>query len=152
LTTFNPYDHFGYLTNRIGRLLSRELGQTLKSEGYDFPTSCIGILADLWSKDGVQQKDLEISLVKNKSTINKMISYLIDEKLIVKKEDIKDKRVRYIHLTKKGKSLQNIVRKHHDRLNEKLLKKFTQEEITFSKKLLQQCYLFLAENKEPLQN
>lgn len=152
MAAFNPYDHFGYLTNRISRLLSRELGQTLKSEGYNFPASCIGILADLWSKDGVQQKDLEISLVKNKSTINKMISYLISEKLIIKKEDRSDKRVRYIYLTQKGKDLQEVVINHHSRLNEILLSKFTKKEITLSKKILEQYYKLLAEGKELLIN
>ena len=152
MNTFNPYDHFGYLTNRIGRLLSRELALALKVKGYDFPTSCIGILADLWSKDGVQQKDLGISLVKTKSTINKMVATLIAEKLIIKKEDKGDKRVRYIYLTQKGKDLQKIVEKYHDSLNQKLLQKFSAEEITLTKKLLEGCYEFLAENKKPLNN
>lgn len=126
--------------------------QTLKNQGYEFPTSCIGILADLWSKDGQQQKDLGISLIKTKSSINKMLSMLIEEKLIVKKGISSDKRSKYIFLTQKGKKLRTIVDQHHECVNKKLLQKFTIEEIQMSKKVLGECFDLLIKTENEKSN
>jgi DNA-binding MarR family transcriptional regulator len=120
---------------------------TLKKQGYDFPSSCIGILADLWSKDGQQQKELGTSLIKTKSSINKMLAILIEEDLIVKKGVNSDKRSKYIFLTQKGKDLRKIVDEHHTCVNNKLLQNFTKEEIQLSKKVLSECYDFLIKNE-----
>ena len=54
----------------------------MKKEGFDFPISCIGIMADLWSKDGVTQKQLGSSMIKTKSSVTKMLESLESSKLI----------------------------------------------------------------------
>lgn len=139
-STFNPYDHFGFLTNRVARLIVKSVDQSKGLGSHDFPTSCIGILADLWSKDGVNQKDLGISLVKTKSSINKMLKALDEEGFIVKKDDPNDGRGKLIFLTEKGKEMQFLVEKKAKEMETLLLNDCTKEEIQTAKMVLTKMY------------
>jgi DNA-binding MarR family transcriptional regulator len=139
-STFNPYNHFGFLTNRVARLIIKSVEPSMAEDGHHFPVSCIGILADLWSKDGVNQKDLGISLVKTKSSINKMLTALENEGFITKKEDPNDGRGKLIFLTEKGKDMQFIIEKKGKEMEEMLLSDCTAEEVKIAKKVLSKMY------------
>ena len=145
--TFDPFDHFGFLTNRIGRLTSDQAKIWLSKKGYDFPPSCIGILADLWLKDGVNQKELGVSLVKTKSSITKMMEQLESAGLIERKIDETDARNKLIFVTAKGNTLKKRLEKARLMHDEKLLTDFTAEEIAITKKVLKGLYLQLTSEK-----
>lgn len=140
ISSFNPYDHFGFLTNRVARLIVKSVEQSKGIGDHPFPTSCVGILADLWSKDGVNQKELGISLVKTKSSINKMLLALELEGFIVKKDDPKDGRGKLIFLTDKGKQMQFMIEKKGKEMEELLLNDCTPEEVQIAKKVLTKMY------------
>jgi DNA-binding MarR family transcriptional regulator len=112
----------------------------MAEDGHHFPVSCIGILADLWSKDGVNRKDLGTSLVKTKSSINKMLTALETEGFIIKKDDPNDGRGKLIFLTKKGKEMQFIIEKKGKEMEEMLLSDCTKEEVIIAKKVLTKMY------------
>lgn len=139
-TTFNPYNHFGFLTNRVARLIIRTVEPSMVADGHHFPASCIGILADLWSKDGVNQKDLGTSLVKTKSSINKMLTALENEGFIIKKDDPNDGRGKLIFLTEKGKEMQFVIERKSKEMEQMLLNDCTEEEIKTAKKVLTKMY------------
>ena len=138
--TFNPYDHFGFLTNRVARLIVRSVEPSMARDGHHFPTSCIGILADLWSRDGVNQKDLGISLVKTKSSINKMLMALEEEGFVVKRNDPSDGRGKLIFLTEKGKNMQYEIEKKSKEMEAMLLGDCTREEVKIAKAVLTKMY------------
>lgn len=140
MTKFNPFDHLGFLTNRVARLLNQHYEDFLLNEGYDFPVSCIGILADLWSKDGVNQKDLGVSLIKTKSSINQMLDALIKHGLVVKKDDPEDGRAKLIYLTTQGKKIQKRIKKKTVDVEEMFIHECTSEEISNTKKVLTVLY------------
>lgn len=142
-STFNPYDHFGFLTNRVARLIVKSVEKSKPLDGHHFPASCVGILADLWSRDGVNQKDLGISLVKTKSSINKMLTALENEDFITKEDDPNDGRGKLIFLTKKGKEMQFIIEKRGREMDEMLLSDCSEEEIKIAKKVLSKMYIKL---------
>ena len=146
MSTFNPYDHFGFLTNRVARLISKSMHHLLEKDAHCFPPSCIGILADLWAKDGVNQKDLGISLIKTKSSINKMLTALEEEGLIEKREDPKDGRGKLIFLTKEGRAMQQTIEQKEKQLEEILLSDYTIEDIETTKKVLAEMYEKLYKN------
>lgn len=145
-TTFNPYNHFGFLTNRVARLIIRSVEPSMAEDGHHFPVSCIGILADLWFQDGVNQKDLGTSLVKTKSSINKMLTALEDEGFIFKKEDPNDGRGKLIFLTEKGKEMQFIIEKKGKEMEAMLLSDCTKEEVKIAKEVLTKMYKKLYKN------
>jgi DNA-binding MarR family transcriptional regulator len=65
----------------------------------------MGILADLWRKDGIRQQDLVVSLIKDKATIARAIASMEQANVVVRIQDERDKRYKRIYLTHKGKSL-----------------------------------------------
>ncbi|MDF1695392.1 MAG: MarR family winged helix-turn-helix transcriptional regulator [Saprospiraceae bacterium] len=139
-STFNPYNHFGFLTNRVARLIIKSVEPSMEKDGHHFPVSCVGILADLWSKDGVNQKDLGISLVKTKSSINKMLTALEEEGLIVKKNDPNDGRGKLIFLTSKGKEMQYTIEEKGREMEAMLLSDCSEQEVKIAKEVLTKMY------------
>jgi DNA-binding MarR family transcriptional regulator len=125
------------------------MSSKIVENNYHFPASCIGILADLWAKDGVNQKDLGSSLIKTKSTINKMLAALEEDQLIEKRDDPNDKRSKLIFLTPKGKKMQNKIENTSCKYDDILLDKVSDEDLATTKKVLAQYYeLLLNEEKQ----
>lgn len=142
---FNPFNHFGFLTHRVARLMDLSVAPTLKEFGYQMPASCIGVLADLWQKDGVTQKELGASIIKTKSSVTKMLSILENEGLIIKKDDPKDKRNRLIFLTQEGKNFRKKLVQKSNKIEKVLLHDVPEEEIQVAKRILKNLYLNLSE-------
>ena len=145
MADFNPYDHFGFLINRVGRLIDLSITPKLKKQGYNFPISCIGVLADLWQKDGITQKELGSSLIKNKSSVTKMLASLENAGLIIKKEDPDDKRNKLIFLTDLGRALREQIESVRPEMEGKLLGEIPINEIEIAKKVLKTFYLNLSD-------
>ena len=146
MSVFNPFNHFGFLTNRVGRLIGLKMDGLMKENDYNLPHSCIGILADLWLQDGQIQKDLSISMIKNKSTISTMLDGLLEYGMIYKEVNHEDKRNKRIFLTEKGKQMQHIVVSKSKEAEIELLEGCTKEEIETAKKVLTTLYKNLSEN------
>lgn len=142
---FNPFNHFGFLTHRVARLIDLEAAPTLKSLGYQMPPSCIGVLADLWQKDGVTQKELGASMIKTKSSVTKMLAILEVEGLIIKKEDPTDKRNRLIFLTKAGHEFREKMELKSANVEKVLLNNVAEKDIQIAKNILKQLYLNLSD-------
>ena len=140
LQKFDPYNHFGFLTNRVARLIVKAVDPQMEAEGHCFPASCIGILAELWANDGISQKYLGTALIKNKSSITKMLLSLENEDLIMKKDDPDDGRGKLIYLTEKGREMQNTIVAKSGEMEELLLTDCSQEEIRITKKVLSEIY------------
>jgi len=104
------------------------------------PPSCIGVLADLWQSDGMNQKELGLSVIKTKSSINKILAALTKNGLIEKKEDQNDKRSKLIFLTQKGHNLRFDIEKIGLSKTRDLLPDMTAEEIKTAKKVLKTLY------------
>ncbi len=137
---FNPYNHFGFLTNRTGRLIGKHFTSEMRKQGLDMPPSCIGILAELWVQDGLSQKKIGLSIIKTKSSVNKMLRQMIEANLIVKKTDEKDRRISRIFLTKKGQALEEKIIKIGIGMENNLLAEHNAKEIEITKKVLTTLY------------
>lgn len=133
----------GFLTNRIGRLLANHMSVQMEAKGLQFPTSCIGILADLWANDGVNQKELGSSLIKTKSSINKMLTALESDGMITKENDPNDKRGKLIFLTKKGRAMQQEIESASTCCDENILDSITESELKTTKRVLAKYYEML---------
>jgi len=138
--SFNPYDHFGFLTGRVSRLIRNRIEVETARRGYHFPISCLSILAELWKEDGIKQQDLATTLVRNKSSITKMIAALEKDGLIIRKSVNSDKREKRIFLTSEGHRFkQDVVEKSCK--GEKLATVgLSKQEIKTAKKVLKTIY------------
>lgn len=99
----NLENNMGMLLAKASRLLSNKLNNRLVK--HNLTSEQWSLLATLWNKDHQKQKDLEQILLKNKATINSLVSYLIKSEFIEKNQSIVDKRSFIISLTKKGKDI-----------------------------------------------
>lgn len=144
---FDPYDHIGFLTNRIGRLLANHMSEKIEDQGLKFPSSCIGILADLWATDGVNQTELGSSLIKTKSSINKMLTALESDGLITKENDPNDKRGKLIFLTARGKAMQNEIESASTCCDQQILEEVSESDLKITKRVLAKYYERLLQQR-----
>lgn len=108
--SFKTNKNFGFLTNRVGRLLKKTVYHIAEDKKIRIPIHEIGILSDLQKKEGVRQQELAESLIRNKSSITKMLERLENDDFILKKEDPNDARGKRIYLTKKGKNMNELLK------------------------------------------
>jgi DNA-binding MarR family transcriptional regulator len=93
------------LSNRVARLLTQFFAEKAGLSELGLQPQHMGVLSDLWQKDGLRQQDLAIALIKDKATITRMLSYLEEQNVLVRIADKEDRRIKRIYLTHKGKSL-----------------------------------------------
>ena len=108
--SFKTNKNFGFLTNRVGRLLKKTVNQIADEKNISFPTHEMGILSDLHRKEGVLQQDLAESMIRNKSSITKMLERLETDDFVRKEEDPNDARCKRIYLTSKGRSMNELLK------------------------------------------
>lgn len=101
----SPQQHLVFLTNRVGRQLSRLLLEQMAFEGFVPQTTHMGLLADLVEQDGVRQQDLAISTIKDKGTVARALTGMEAGGIIRREVDAADRRQKRIHLTEKGRRL-----------------------------------------------
>lgn len=145
MKNFNPYNNFGYLTTRISRLIQERSKAKLSDLGYNIPCSCLGVLADLINQDGITQKQLGSSLIKTKSSINKMLETLEAYELIKKESGKRDARSKLIYITPTGKDLFNKVVAKDQEFTELLSRKYGKDQVLETKELLNKVYETLLE-------
>ncbi len=100
------------------------------------------ILAMLWERDGLTQKDIAESLRVKPSTITVMLRRMERAGLLKRETDPQDMRVSRVYLTEKGKSLRKEVEEIMKALEEECFANFTLEE----KVLLRRFFLQIRDN------
>ena len=100
----------------------------------------IGFLADNSDKD-IFQKDLEDQFTITRSTASKVLSLMEQKDLIQRKTVVQDARLKKIVLTEKAKKLESLMREDAIRLEQTLIKGFTEEEVNT-------LYLYIQRMKE----
>lgn len=150
MSEFNPYDHFGFLTRRVSRLITNRIEIEKSKRGFEFPISCISILAELWRADGLKQQDLANSLIRNKSSITKMLVALEKDGLITRQSVDYDRRERRIFLTTVGQDFKKHITNKSIRGEKIATQGLTIEEVKTAKKVLKSIYeqLLISNNQE----
>ncbi|MCG8329077.1 MAG: MarR family transcriptional regulator [Chitinophagales bacterium] len=129
-----------FLTNRLARLLVNEARKRTNMEDHGLMPHHMGVLADLWQKDGIPQQELAISNIKNKATITRALKYLESSNILVRIVDPNDKRIKRIYLTHKGKELKNEILPHTRLLEEEIISNLDKEEFETCIKVLKQIH------------
>lgn len=130
-----------FLTNRVGRLLVnhiRKQAHTLFENGLQ--PQHMGILVDLWIKDGVNQRDLAVSNIKNKGTITRTITHLEELNILVRVPDPQDKRNKRIYLTHKGRALKSSLVPHAEQVVSNAIQDIPEEKVAVCKEVLLEIY------------
>jgi DNA-binding MarR family transcriptional regulator len=94
-----------FLSIRLGRLITNRIHQRMAPHDQHLIGPNMGILADLWHKDGVRQQDLAVSSIKDKATITRGLQALEKEGLVLRAPDPVDKRTKRIYITPQGRKV-----------------------------------------------
>lgn len=137
---FSPIDMLVFLTNRVGRLLANDVRKRALEEGMELIPTQMGILVDLWVKDGVKQQDLAVSLIKDKGTVARTLDYFEKENIVVRIPDQEDKRYKRIYLTHKGKAMRDKVHPLAIETEHNALEEISVEDLKTCKEVLRKVY------------
>lgn len=137
---FNPLDSLIFLTNRVGRLLSKSIRKQLNKSDAELLPTHMGVLVDLWLKDGVRQQDLAVATIKDKGTIARALVQMEQQNLLVRIPDDHDKRNKRIYLTHKGKALKEELIPHAHAATQDACQGINEKDLAICKKVLEQMY------------
>ena len=110
----DPQQNLIFLTNRVGRQLSRLLLERMEFEEFLPQSTHMGLLADLMTNDGLRQQDLAISTIKDKGTVARGLKQLETAGMITREVDPEDRRQKRIYLTEKAHRMWAYVQDHAD--------------------------------------
>jgi len=129
-----------FLSNRVGRLMGKNLREKFINKGYDITSHFMGILSDLWIKDGIKQQDLVISIIKDKATITRSLDAMEEQDILVRIPSKEDKRKKLIFLTTKGKALKHKLFPLMQSVEKEAIKGVSKEEMAICIKVLNKVY------------
>lgn len=136
-----------FLTNRVGRLLANEIRLHSGVEEHGLLPHHMGILSDLWKEDGVRQQDLVVSIIKDKATVARALSFLEKLNILVRVTDSSDKRNKRIYLTHKGKALKDKISPKARELESKIAQQLDPDEYATCMNVLKNIYRILTKSK-----
>jgi len=137
---YNPLDSLVFLTIRVGKLLINRFKEDDRMEMHELHPHHMGILVDLWTRDGVRQQDLAISSIKDKSSITRSLNVLEEQNILVRIPDPQDKRTKRIFLTHKGKQLQKELEPMARTAIEQAVSGIDPDQVATCKKVLRNMY------------
>ncbi len=129
-----------FLTIRLGRLVTNRIDQQLEPEDQSLIGPHIGVLHDLYHKDGVRQQDLAISSIKDKATIARALKSLEEKALVVRTADPVDRRTKRIYITPKGRKTIERIKPVGIAVMEEAQMGVPEEELAACQRVLQQLY------------
>lgn len=136
----DPQQNLIFLTNRVGRQLSRLVLERLEFEGFQPKSTHMGLLADLMTNDNMRQQDLAISTIKDKGTVARALQQLETAGLIIRMVDKEDRRQKRIKLTNKALRLIDYAREHTEYATCCAKKDITDEELAICTSVLNRIY------------
>ena len=123
---FDKEKSAGYLVNHVARLFATGLQDRIAPLGItigQFP-----ILLELWSKDGVTQRDLLAKLALEQATLANTLNRMERDHLIMRKKHPSDARSQQIWLTDKAKAQMERAYEAANAQNEKSLMPLSEAE------------------------
>jgi len=95
-----------YLCGEFSHVFHQALTWEFKNQGIPVTVEQFSILALLFYKNGINQKEVSTLLSRDKTTIARVISNMEKYKMISRVTDKNDSRGKLIYLTNKGESIQ----------------------------------------------
>jgi DNA-binding MarR family transcriptional regulator len=88
---------------RTVKVLDYFLQESFKSNDLDLTKEQMLVLKKLHDNDGLNQNELACLLLRNKSSLTRLLTKMESKNYILRKQSVKDKRVNNVFLTQTGK-------------------------------------------------
>jgi DNA-binding MarR family transcriptional regulator len=126
----------GFLLSHTNLALLRQINRNFNSAGFDITIEQMSLLMYLFYEDGKTQKELSEKNIKGKVSITKIVDNLVKRELVKRVSDKKDRRVKRIYITEKGKKIVPALKKIILDTNKMAFKGIKKEEIKILIKIL----------------
>jgi len=93
----------------IARRFGKMLKQAFVKAGYHYLPEHFTLLIMIHQNQKIKHTEISVNTYKSKATITRIIDKLVEDGLIEKRPDPKDRRSCFLHLTDKGKKLYAIL-------------------------------------------
>lgn len=141
---YNFNDSFGFVLVKIGRLIENRLKTNFEKEGINVTPQQWSALTHLWNEDGISQQKLADAFSKDKTSMTRLLNNMEKNELIIRKQDINDKRNKMVFLTFKAKLIKQESIKVAEQTLVEVLEGVDHKEVKLSKKVLKK----ISENLE----
>ncbi|WP_139997072.1 MarR family winged helix-turn-helix transcriptional regulator [Paenibacillus paridis] len=132
----------GFLLTRTSIANKKVLSRALLP--YDITPEQYGVLSRLFRKDGISQKQLSELIVRDQTSIGKVLDKLERKELIVRQDDPTDRRAFLLYLTTKGRELAELLVSHVEAIHAKASEGIAEEDIDVFVKVINQLYRNLS--------
>lgn len=102
-------DNTLYFIGEIEKMVRNRLVRVIREQGYDISPEQFTILVLLWYNDGMTQSELIEKVGRDKTTVSRVLSRMLKNKLISRADDPDNRRINRIHITPKGKAIQDVL-------------------------------------------
>jgi DNA-binding MarR family transcriptional regulator len=106
MSRFEFEKSFGRTLGTAHNSLFKHLSKLMKAAELPITPEQFGLLTHLWKEDGVSQQELAVLTSRDRANVTRIIDILEREEMVERRDDVNDRRVFKIYLTKKGKSLE----------------------------------------------
>ncbi len=99
------------LSGRISASINRHLNRRFRDAGLDITSDQWLIMVCLWNRDNLTQQEISDLTYKDKASITRLLDSMEKTRLIERLSDPTDRRINIVHLTSKGKEMEEIAMK-----------------------------------------
>src|SRR5215212_514511 len=96
----------GFWIHRVYQASRNEMFRAFRECGEEVTPEQWAVLIRLWECDGRSQGDLSEATFRDAPTMSRIVDGMEDRGLLQRRADQQDKRVRLIHLTRRGRELE----------------------------------------------
>jgi DNA-binding MarR family transcriptional regulator len=96
----------GFWIHRVYQASRNEMFRVFRECGEEITPEQWAVLIRLWERDGRTQGDLSEATFRDSPTMSRIVDGMEERGLLQRRADEQDKRVRWIHLTKRGRELE----------------------------------------------
>tara|TARA_B100000700_G_C14753943_1_gene718903 strand:- start:93 stop:557 length:465 start_codon:yes stop_codon:yes gene_type:complete len=141
----------GLLINSAHRSMTKRFVQNATDSGLDISLDQWMVLGPVWQLESVSQKELGEMILKDKTSITRLVDVLERKNLVVRVEDQFDHRIKRVVLTNAGKQLFFDVLPIMEKTREEVRRNIPDQDIEIFKSVLSRIILNLEdEKKQPI--
>ena len=131
---------FAILNGKVSAAINRKLYRNFRQYNVDITPEQWTVLLYLWEKDGVTQQELCNASFKDKPSMTRLIDNMERLNLVVRISSKTDRRTNLVHLTKRGRDLEEMSRFVANKTLKEALKGLTVEELSVSQEVLRKVF------------
>ena len=131
---------FAILNGKVSAAINRKLYRNFRQYDVDLTPEQWTVLLYLWEKDGVTQQELCNATFKDKPSMTRLIDNMERLNLVVRIAGKTDRRINLVHLTKRGRDLEEKSRFVANKTLKEALKGLSIEELSVSQEVLRKVF------------